>query len=289
MAIYVTKVWGFGPPVGPLQFSSQGWRENAREKLQPGDFVILVGTKSDPTEFEDQGRLLGMMEPTLERVASRDFEMETRASDYDEQGEYRWPFGLLIRKAWRFLEPRPELDSIIERRLSMDAALGIVKLSDSEAKRITDLPREEVEILAPTKAFARIHGNETARRRGAPPPTTTRTGIMHLREAPAYTYLMKLEGSKIESYKIGWAFNYQDRMKVFNAASMPKLGGINYKTELFELHETAKLAFTMEQALLNEFDNSRHPSNREVIHGVSYETLRSAWIAKLSRKSSKKT
>jgi len=30
--------------VGPLQFSTQGWRENALEKLQPGDLVVLVGT-----------------------------------------------------------------------------------------------------------------------------------------------------------------------------------------------------------------------------------------------------
>ncbi len=45
--IFITKVWGFSPPVGPLQFSSDGWRRNAREVLKPGDLVVLVGTKGD--------------------------------------------------------------------------------------------------------------------------------------------------------------------------------------------------------------------------------------------------
>jgi len=72
MTLYMTKVWGWGTPVGPLQFSTKGWRENALEKLQPGDQVALVGTMGDQTSDDMKGRLLGVMEPTTEPVMSLD-------------------------------------------------------------------------------------------------------------------------------------------------------------------------------------------------------------------------
>ena len=187
MTIYMTKVWGFHTPVGPLQFSTQGWRDRARADLKPGDLVILVGTKTENTDPDERGRVLGVMEPTTEVVMSIDFEMHTRLADFDDEGHYRWPYGLLNRRAWLFAEPRPLLAEISAREFHMDSALGLVELTASEAAAVEKLPREEVALLAPTKAYARVHGNEAARRRGAPPPTTTRRGVMHLRAAPAYT------------------------------------------------------------------------------------------------------
>ncbi len=84
MTLYMTKVWGFGAPSGPLQFSTNGWRERAREILQPGDLVVLVGTKTEQTSPGSQGRLLGMMEPTTEVARSLDFDLQPRAEDYDD-------------------------------------------------------------------------------------------------------------------------------------------------------------------------------------------------------------
>jgi hypothetical protein len=150
----------------------------------------------------------------------------------------------------------------------MDAALGLVELTGPEVAAIEKLPREEVKLLAPTKAYARVHGDDAARRRGAPPPTTTRRGIMHLRAAPAYTYLMHIEGAGEEAYKVGWAFDYRPRERGFNSAALPQLGGLRYRTCLVELWDTARQAFGMEQAILRQLDAARHPSNREVIHGV---------------------
>jgi hypothetical protein len=283
MTMYMTKVWGFDTPVGPLQFSTQGWRDRARADLKPGDLVVLVGTKDDPTDSNDQGRVLGMMEPTTEVVMSLDFEMHTTPTDFDDDGQYRWPYGLLNRRAWKFSEPRPLLEELSARSFYMDAALGLVELTGPEAAAIEKLPREEVELLTPTKAYARVHGDEAARRRGAPPPTTTRRGIMHLRAAPAYTYLMHIEGTEEEAYKVGWAFDYRARERDFNFAALPQLGGLRYRTRLFELWDTARQAFCMEQAILRQLDAARHPANREVIHGVAYEKLQAAWIAWLKQ------
>src|SRR5690348_5207000 len=99
MTVFLTKVWGFGEPVGPLQFSSPTWRDKAGARLEPGDLVVLVGTKDEPTSGEERGRLLGLMEPTSEPVRSLDFQLARKAHDYDEDGRYRWPYGLLNKRA----------------------------------------------------------------------------------------------------------------------------------------------------------------------------------------------
>lgn len=277
MTVYLTKVWGFREPCGPLQFSMEGWRDRARAELKPDDLVILVGTKGDPTDTGDRGRILGMMEPTTQIVLSMDFDLPTREVHFNDAGEYRWPYGLLNRRAWR-IPTRPLLEEVSTRPFAMDAVSGIVLLTGEEAAKVMRLPREEVELLQPIRARVRIEGEETARRRGAPPPTTTRRGVMHLRRAPAYTYAMAIEDASRVAFKIGWAFDFQARQRQFNLYALPELKGVRYRTRLQHLWGTARAAFNMEQAILHQFDGDRHPANREVIFGVRYEALEAAWI-----------
>lgn len=282
MTVYLTKVWGFGKPCGPLQFSMDGWRNRARAELKAGDLVILVGTKGEPTDKDDRGRVLGMMEPTTEIVLSMDFDLPPRDVNFNSEGKYRWPFGLLNRRAWK-IPARPLLEEITTRPFAMDAASGIVPLTDEEAAKAMLLDRKEVELFQPVRARARIEGEDAARRRGAPPPTTTRTGVMHLRRAPAYTYAMAIEGASGVAFKIGWAFDFRVRQRQFNLYALPQLNGLRYRTSLQHLWGTARAAFQMEQAILEQFDGDRHPANREVIVGAQYEILEAAWIAYLQR------
>jgi hypothetical protein len=278
MTVYLTKVWGFTEPVGPLQFSTEGWRDRARRSLRPGDLVVLVGTKGPPTDEDERGRLLGMMEPTTEPVLSLDFDLPTRPEHFDESANYKWPYGLLNRNAWRLLD-RPLLEDISDRSFNMDAVLGLVELTLTEAEHILALRRTEAPLLTPTvRARARIDGLDAVRRRSAPPPSTTRRGVMHVRRAPAFTYALRLNGASAIAFKIGWAFDYKQRTRQFNTASMPQLGGISYSPVLNQLWDTARQAFAMEQALLRHFDARRHPHNGEVIFGVTENELQSAWI-----------
>lgn len=280
MAIFLTKVWGFTEPSGPLSFSEEGWRASARATLSDGDFVVLVGTKGHQTAEEDRGRLLGMMEPTREIVSVLDYDLRTRPIDFNEDRGYRWPSGLLTCNAWKF-PGRPLLEQVSRRSFYMDSALGIVSLNEEEAAKILSLEREQVELLLPVRARARIEGEEAARRRGAPPPSTTRRGVMHLRRAPAYTYAMTIEGARGAAFKIGWAFDFRARERHFNSAALPYLGGLRYQTCLHHLWDTALDAFKMEQALLRRFDHLRHSSNREIVTGVSLNLLQSAWADQL--------
>src|ERR1700730_11005030 len=141
MTVYWTKVWNYNEPVGPLQFSAEGWREDARNKLEPGDLVVLVGTKGEPTQEGEQGRVLGLMEPTRERVLSLDFDLPTRPEDFDDRHNYKWPYGLLNRHAWRIIDREP-LEVISSRPFYMDAVLWLVALRDAEAAKVMALRRE---------------------------------------------------------------------------------------------------------------------------------------------------
>jgi hypothetical protein len=278
MTVYMTKTWGFGSPSGPLQFSQRGWRDRARGMLKPGDLVVIVGTMGQETLPEEHGMILGLMEPTTTVVSSLDYDLARGPRDYDEAGNYRWPFGLELLRAWRFSEPRTALTEISRRRFNMDSAQGVVPLLADEVGAILLLPREPVSLLRPARTEARVSGLEAARRRGAPPPSTQRTGVMHMRRAPAFTYAMIVEGASTPSFKIGWAFDWKQRERHFNQAAMPDLGGVRYRTMLHELWDTAKDAFLMEQALLRTFDVLRHPHNREVVSSVAADTVQKQWI-----------
>jgi hypothetical protein len=106
---------------------------------------------------------------------------------------------------------------------------------------------------------------------------------MHLRQAAAYTYVMSIEGAEKVAFKVGWAFDYAMRQQHFNQSSLPELEGLKYKICLHRLWDTARQAFTMEQAILRKFDVNRHRANREVIYGIPYQQLETAWIGYLQQ------
>lgn len=276
--LYMTKVWGFSTPVGPLQFATAGWRKNALSKLKSGDLVLLVGTGGQETKDEEKGRLLGIMQPTSEPVMSLDFDVRKNQSDFVD-GEYKWPFGLMNLKAWILID-RPKLNEIFDRKFNMDSAQGIVELTSKEAELVLSLSKERAELLEPTaNAQARMERKHGAKSKGAPPPTTKRNGVMHMRRAPAYTYAMEIKGSAKNAYKIGWAFDYKKRAKQFNHASMPELGGLEYKPVHFRKWGTAKKAFKMEQKILEFLKQKRHHKNNEIIVGLSALELEQIWVS----------
>jgi hypothetical protein len=100
---------------------------------------------------------------------------------------------------------------------------------------------------------------------------------MHMRRAPAYTYAMAIQRAPVESFKIGWAFDFRERQRGFNLAALPELGGVRYETHLQHLWDTAEQAFEMEQELLRKFDSKRPSANREVIQ-IDGNALQAAWI-----------
>ncbi|MDX8355680.1 GIY-YIG nuclease family protein [Cognatiyoonia sp. IB215182] len=279
MRLFLTKVWGWDTPVGPLQFSTSGWRDNALRQLEDGDRVVLVGTEGDQTPDDMKGRLLGVMEPSRELVMSLDFDVRASPGDFVDS-KYKWPLGLLNLCAWS-LPQRPKLKKqISDRKFNMPAVRGVVPLNDNEAARVLALDWREEALMQPTaQAGARMAKRHGAAKRTAPPPTTKRRGVMHMRRAPAYTYAMRIVGARTSAFKIGWAFDFKQRARQFNHAAMPSLGGLEYKPFLYHLWDTARQAYAMEQALLAKLSDRVHGHNGEIVTDLSDEALEAAWRA----------
>jgi hypothetical protein len=252
------------------------------EKLKYGDVVILVGTMGEETEPHDKGRVLGVMRPTDEPVMSMDFNVRKSPKDF-ENGEYKWPYGLMNLKAWT-IPSRPLLKDISTRKFSMDSAQGIVELSAEEVEKVKSYKWNEEALLTPNAhAQARMKKKFGAKSTQAPPPTTTRNGVMHMRRAPAFTYIMRISGGQDNVYKIGWAFDYVKRAKQFNHASMPEIGGLKYSPIWFHLWDTAMQAFKAEQHLLETLKGFRHEKNQEIVIGLSEKEMESAFISTVGK------
>lgn len=198
--------------------------------------------------------------------------------DYDEDGTYKWPYGLLNVRAWT-LEDRPLLTEISDRKFSMDAVRSIVALTDVEARKVEALAKRPAKMAQATataqERIAQATGHQSY---AAPPPTTSRRGVMHMRRARAYTYLMELVGATKPTHKIGWAFDWKARENTFNHHALPELGGLRYKTMQHHLWSTATEAFRMEQTLLRKFQAEREACNNEIIVGVERSDIDRAWF-----------
>lgn len=277
MQMFMTKTWGFSDPCGPLQFGDPGFRKSAMNKLSEGDLVAIVGTKGPETDESERGRILGIMEPSREPVPTLDFIRDARPEDFNG-GTYKWPYALRNLRAW-ILEERPLLSDVSSRDFHMDAARGIVALTQEEARSILKLKRAEVALWGRSVHGAGHTSTDGAEqvRRISPPPATTRRGVMHMRRAEAYTYAFRIVGSPVFAFKVGWSFDWKRRQRQFNQASMPELGGLKYSIELFQRMETAFAAYRFEQGLLRHFSSTRHERNHEIITDINIDEFKSAW------------
>ena len=276
MKLFLSKVRNWDVPVGPMQFSSSGWRENAFRQLLPGDRIVLAGTKSLGVPEDVKGNLLGAIEPSGEFVDTLDFIVPERSDDFTN-GKYRWPCSLMNRRAWS-LPPNIKLKDICHRKIGRISARTIVPLNVEEEERILALEWNEEELLERTvQESSRLEKKLGNRKRYSPPPTTIRSSVI-VGRGHAYTYAMKIVGASPNAFKIGWAFDYQLRARQFNHASMPSLGGVNYEPIRFELWDTVWDAYDMEQALLDRLAKWRHPVNHEIVQGLSDSELFTAWL-----------
>ena len=63
--MYVSKVWGFDVPCGPMVFETRVWRDRAVGMLNDGNRVVLVGTVGKDTPEPDKSRLQGATAPPV--------------------------------------------------------------------------------------------------------------------------------------------------------------------------------------------------------------------------------
>jgi hypothetical protein len=214
--IFATRVWGFGLTKAPIAtFGSQGHLNRLLRLAKRGDCLVFVGTKTERTDPQLQGRLLGMGEIGFESF--RTLEVMDRTDlddrDFDGQGRYKFPHAVAIVRAWRF-PAKPLLTEYLTAQLTMIATPGVEKLSAEDARRVLALEAEEITLpkLPALQRMRRV--NEILRPTTGPRPADAAYEVTRSVQERAWTYLLRF--GKRNIWKVGHTQDVKKRVDDVN-------------------------------------------------------------------------
>ena len=143
-----TKVWSrpSAPERDALLFRFSGWRDRSLAMLSPGDIVVYLtsdATESDPMV---RGRVAGAVEIAGEPILAADVGLTENppATHLNEEGRYRWPYAITIRRAWHVLDTQSN-DELIPGHgaVGRQGAATIHPMDANEVRRFRALRVEE--------------------------------------------------------------------------------------------------------------------------------------------------
>jgi hypothetical protein len=287
--IFLTKVCGFSPEDYPaLGFNTEGARLKFLRKSEPGDWVVLAGTRAAPTQLNYQGRLLGEVQLGTEQIdveeVLRSIGTEIPEDHYREDGKYRWPFGLPMISTERFAD-LPDLAELFGDYLPgtqwASYALDIGETLGSEAQAKVEALRTEPAQIADAPAIVRQRERQRAlvlnRDSGptGPGPSSTRTGSDRTPGA-ASAYVLELQGGPRKVIKAGYTTDVEDRVSSLNKGLVPIVTGYSWKLILRQAFATENQAYAFEQIIHNRLRQYRVEGEQE-IYSITLNGLNSVW------------
>jgi hypothetical protein len=296
LKIYATLAWGFAPELwGAIGFSTESVRNSLADDLRKsGGLVLTMGTMGDETAEPERGRLLGLHEMATRPVPTEDMVAPDRWANHlaENGGQPKWPFGLPIISAERFLSPPlrayllPRLhDENLHRKLASNYEL----LTPKEAARVLAQVREPVpEIWASAKASFVTH---LLQRPHSGPPPTKGVRVLSARSGPAATYCFRLQGSalgqvarhiapstsKLEIFKVGFSNDPVRRLRELNAY-LPDERTLGWVADWAQWHRDEINAWTMEQQVFRVLRARRAQHVKGEIFAVTSAQMRDAFI-----------
>jgi hypothetical protein len=283
MKVFIKRFWGFDPIYWPVvSFSLRGSLETLLEASSPGDLMAFVGTKTEQTDEQEQGKLLGRAEFGRRTLHSREALPPKTFAEADKglNGDIKWPYSVLIARALRFTdEPRPEMTEVLGRQLPMSAISNAVLLSEEEQRRVLALPREEVD-AGVTEAIREERGRiAEAVGPGAtmgPIPSSFMTTMIRDADRRAFTYAFRF-GSR-DVWKVGWAHEPAARFRELNAHVPHEVLGQRWGGGFTQAWASAEQAYEMEQRILGSFEPSLRIGERVQCSEAQIEAAwRKAW------------
>lgn len=144
-----TKVWGApgAPEDDALTFAHPKQREDALALLRPGDVVVFLTSDVGEADPVFRGLVSGAVEIEGERITAEELGLVAKAppSHRNKTGEYRWPWGITISRAWRAVEKlRNDEIAADHARLGLHGAATVHPLEPSGMGRVERLRMEEV-------------------------------------------------------------------------------------------------------------------------------------------------
>ena len=288
--LFLTKAWGFTPETYPvLGFRNDGARNKFLRESDTDDWVVIAGTRTAQTDSNQRGRLLGMVrlgrtEVDVEQVL-KELGTPIPPEHILEDGSYRWPRGLPMLEAVRFLTPFPDLKQVVGDYLPgsqwVTYALNVTEaIGQAEAKRISTLPSESA-VIAPVPTLRKAKAFEDALSLGkksgsGPPPSTIRAGSQ--REAgSASVYLLCLEGGPNAVWKVGYSRDVKRRLAELNNGLFSPATGYRFSLVKTQKFPEELQAHAFEQQLHEYLEKWRVPGENE-LYTVSRKQIERAWI-----------
>lgn len=294
--LFLTKTWGFDPESYPtFGFSTEGAREKFLRESSRNDWIVIAGTKSEPTSQEEQGRLLGMCQVGHEKVNAEEIlkEIGTDLSEHelDEDGHYKWPWAMPIIRAV-FFSPQPDTKDVIGSYLKGQewAAFALNLEGSVGAQAVTNilkLPTEncevhELPIFTEHRAYADTLALQQRNGPTGPPPSAGRSASER-EMGIGYAYAFKLNGGEIACIKIGCSHDPKERLSQLNKEIRPHLTGCEWSMIMTQPFPTEKMAYNFEQIILKKFHNEVIAGDTEVVNATK-EEVNNAWVDTLQNK-----
>lgn len=277
MKLFATRVWGFGFARLPLAtFGVQGNLRRLLTMARRGDRLVFVGTQTERTAPEHQGRILGMAEIGFEPLRTLDL-VERDAldpRDFDSVGNFKFPHAVATTRVWQF-EPAPVLTQLLSRQLTMVATAGVEEIDDlADVAAIMMLNAVEIDLLQ-LPAIERMRRlNDALRNTTGPAPTDTSYSVNRSAlDGEAWAYGLRF-GSR-DVWKIGWADDIDERCAAVNQHIPVEIGGLEqWSVKFRQRMKNRDAAYKMEQRVLTLLDTRRKGFER--VH-CTHSELQSTW------------
>lgn len=223
MRMFFKKTWGYGPHDWPLLgFSTKGGLNRLEREYHPGDWVVIAGTQSYPTDEADQGRLLAMVritntvvdiEPILKELGTA-----ITGESYNDRGEFRWPQGFPYLEGRSFIG-KPLIKEVLPNRRTdqgqAEAAYALPLDQDevSEILKLKTTP-DDIREVPQLKQQMRLAKLISGSRPGPVPGLGERTASYE--DGENSVYIFRISGTNF--YKVGRSNNIERRLQEFNSS-----------------------------------------------------------------------
>lgn len=278
-AIYGTRFWGFDPETEPFcGFTHMGTRDKLIRIGKDGDLILVLGTKTNKTAKDDQGRLLGLLEFQRNAFYSRDLltdETRKKRELFDTDGVFKWPYAVPVIRAWRFLD-KPIINKVIGRQLTMAAITDVDTLSQEEVKAVLGQKIFEVKIpetrIVKRQKLLNLAVGLSGRDNVGPLPSEW-SKLISRADGPTAAYLFQFGDTDV--WKIGISKDLKNRLNALNFSVPVEVIKSQWELRMQQVFRSGMEAYTMEQDLLKTL--KQYSTCHERVQ-CSRNIVESAWI-----------
>jgi hypothetical protein len=274
--VWIKAFWGFDPEnEGFLGFTREGDRTRIFEDFEPGDLILIYGTKGRQTAKKDRGKTLGFLEVTPEPVNWRSRISETALRWKREQNALeKWNFAMPVQRAWRVTpgQANTDIETLAPITYEWSNVQNIATrgklLKNSEARRALALEVAETTVFGSPNApdfEAPIFVDPFRPSRGLIGVPGKRN--FEIKDGPCKVYLMRWEGearhlladrhgdvSNLSIVKVGMSTDPARRCLGLNSSIPPASVARWVVVAESKFYSSINAAKAVEDRLKSEFD-----------------------------------